>query len=223
MAEQDKDFQDLDIFTTGIDGSNFLLFGQGGNQVPSDPDRQDFQLKIDTLYSYLVDRFNRNDRFEIGDIHITQNSNNPSLKYGGTWVMIQKDTILLSGTSAEVGAGSVTPQGENNPSVPVQQHTHGITIGSTDLGTKNTNTTGEHSHSHAYHPGGTGIYRTAFRTTDYAGELNSGLIRPRGNHNHTVNIGSHNHSASAANAGTPGATLDVRGQHIYVYIWKKTA
>lgn len=219
MAAQDKDFQDLDIFATGVDGSNFLLFGQGGNQVPSDPDRQDFQLKIDTLYSYLVDRFNRNDRFEIGDIHITQNSDNPSLKYGGTWAMIQKDTILLSGTSAEVGAGSVTPQGENNPAVPTPQHTHGATIGSTDLGTKTTKV-GTGNHEHVIGFGGAGGSNYPVLSNGFGGYRST---EGGGAHGHDLEIGSHGHSVSVQNSGVSGATLDVRGQHIYVYIWKKTA
>jgi hypothetical protein len=216
------EFQDLEIFTTGIDGSDFLLFGQGGNQVPANPTREDFQLKLDTLYSYMIDRFNRNDKYEIGDIKITQNSANPSAKYGGTWVLIQSETILIAGGVSEVGSGSITPAGNNAPLVPVPIHSHGATIGSTDLGSKTVSWDGEHQHYTTHYRadalGGTKPVGFANVTTAF-----NAYTSFSGIHNHTVAIGAHSHSATIASAGVDGATLDVRGQRIYVYIWKKTA
>jgi hypothetical protein len=223
------EFQDLEIFTTGIDGSDFLLFGQGGNQVPANPTREDFQLKLDTLYSYMIDRFNRNDKYEIGDIKITQNSSNPSAKYGGVWALIQSETILMAGGASEVGSGSVTPLGSNAPLIPVPAHSHGATIGSTDLGTKASTPNGNHSHTPSINTSGNtnpngqaGYISTA--ADQYQRTTSAGItLSASGDHQHSVAIGAHSHSATIASAGVDGATLDVRGQRIYVYIWKKIA
>jgi hypothetical protein len=213
------EFQDLEIFTTGIDGSDFLLFGQGGNQVPANPTREDFQLKLDTLYSYMIDRFNRNDKYEIGDIKITQNSANPSTKYGGTWVLIQSETILMAGGSDEVGAGMTSPSGSNTPVIPVPIHSHGVTIGAFDHGTKNTNVgTGNHEHSVPF--GGVNGSNFPVLSNGFGGHRST---EGGGAHQHSTTIGAHSHSAAIASAGVDGAALDVRGQRIYVYIWKKTA
>jgi hypothetical protein len=216
------EFQDLEIFTTGIDGSDFLLFGQGGNQVPANPTREDFQLKLDTLYSYMIDRFNRNDRFKIGDLYVTQSAESPVTDFGGAWALIQSETILIAGGSDEVGSGSVTPAGNNAPLVPVPIHSHGVTIGSTDLGSRNTSANGNHQHytTHYYANANGGPNPVGFTNVTTAFNAYTSWS---GDHQHSVPIGAHAHSAAIASAGVDGATLDVRGQRIYVYIWKKTA
>lgn len=205
------EFQDLDIFpSSSLDGSDFLLFGQGGNQVPANPTRTDFQLTLDNLFAYLIDRINRENTFEVGDIHITQNSANPTLKYGGTWALLQKETVLIAGSSSEVGAGSMTPQGNNAPVVPIPLHNHTASFSGNQLP----------NHAH-------GVAATlADAKFLYAGGGgNAGVVTPskttRATHGATA--GTPSGSVTVNNNGTDGATLDVRGQRVYVYIWKKTA
>lgn len=161
--------------------------------------------------------------YDVGDIFISLSSANPSLKFGGTWVLIDNDTSLMAGTSDNV-TGNIT--GTNAPAVPLLAHTHNITVNATDLGNKNTNQAGYHSHeyelSRAYDARGTaGNY---FGNGQHISvRRRSGKIYGNGNHGHVVTIGAHGHSASASTTGTNSPTLDVRGQRLYVYMWRKTA
>lgn len=161
--------------------------------------------------------------YDIGDFFITQSSANPSTKFGGTWTLVGNDTVLTAGTSSNVVSDSLSYVGTNTPSVPLLAHTHNITVSSTNLGTKNTSSTGNHNHSiskYSYSDvrvGGLGD------TASHIGGSGSTNTSTNGNHHHTVVLGSHAHSASASTTGQSSPTLDVRGKRIYVYIWKRTA
>ncbi|SQD80453.1 phage tail-collar fiber domain-containing protein [Moritella yayanosii] len=93
----------------------------------------------------------------------------------------------------------------------VKKHGHaGSSVGSTNLGSKNTNTTGNHYHALPTGRNGTGN-DTALT---YIGENNYSAIKKntstKGNHYHSVSIGSHAHSVVIALFGGTKNTIDNR-------------
>lgn len=200
-------FEDLDIFAGSIDGSDFLLFGSGGNQVASKPDREDFQLTMDKLFDYFADRYNREERFVVGDLYVTQSTDAPSTRFGGTWVLLSAESNVIAGTSSTVNAaGSTTTSGSNTPTVPTPQHTHSATFSGNALP----------SHSHGDVPYLTNDTDRGSGNSSYFSLDNKGSTQ-------AVSAGTPSGSVTVANAGTSGATLDVRGKRIYFYHWLKTA
>ncbi|MBE2895446.1 tail fiber protein [Pasteurellaceae bacterium HPA106] len=166
--------------------------------------------------SYVDSSINR--MFPVGHLLLTINPSNPSTYgYPGRWELIEDDVTLYSASS---GRANKTPTGTNSPSVPLPQHSHSASIGSTNLGTKYTNTTGAHTHSGWHWAGNSGqggqqgTYGTYKNMWKFPIYTNSS-----GNHSHSVDIGSHGHSVSISNAGSNNAALNVRGRYIKVYMW----
>ena len=129
----------------------------------------------------------------------------PATIYGGTWALIdgQNGEVSLNfgdGTSRDGGV-----LGENNPVVPVVEHTHTFTG---DL-------MAEHTHEENYAtitngmPDGNadrGANYMVAQSTKESGVKSAGT--PSGTNSLT---------------GTAGATLDVRGARISINIWQRTA
>ncbi|SMB82392.1 Phage tail fibre repeat-containing protein [Pasteurella testudinis DSM 23072] len=160
--------------------------------------------------------------FPVGHLLLTVNAANPSTYgYPGTWTLLAGDVALYSANS---GQATKNITGSNTPAVPIPQHSHTATIANTDLGTKHTNSTGAHTHTgdqwagNSGHSGGQGTY----------GTYNNGwklpiYINSAGAHTHSVAVGAHSHSVTINNTGTSGATINVMGRHIKVYMWFRTA
>lgn len=143
--------------------------------------------------------------FPVGHILLTTTSNNPSTYgYVGTWALLEGDASIHTTTGSGVG----TYAGSNTPTVPVPLHSHSAKI----------TPSGEHTHQ---------------QTVSRANDLNWGA----GDHvtvgsddssatsnstNRTREAGHHTHPVSIENAGTSGATLDVRGRRFMVYAWRRT-
>lgn len=92
----------------------------------------------------------------------------------------------------------------------VKEHGHeGSSVGSTDVGSKATNTTGNHSHTYkktsTTHGGGNIGTADTGKTSDPTYTTSSA-----GNHSHTVAIGSHAHTAMIALFGAAKNTIDHR-------------
>ncbi|WED23504.1 tail fiber protein [Vibrio sp. JC009] len=100
----------------------------------------------------------------------------------------------------------------------VQEHGHpGSTISSTDLGAKNTNTTGNHSHtlSSTGSDGYTHYGANKFYTVSSSGGWSyvnnmRGSMNSAGNHAHSVSVGSHAHTVAIALYGALKNTINHR-------------
>lgn len=136
----------------------------------------------------------------VGHVLISLNPANPATYgYPGEWEKVEDDTTLISASS---GIGGVT--GSNSPTVPLPAHSHNVS-GSTSGG-------GEHTHNY-YAPLSGGSWFSG-ASTWYEANPNA-VTSSNGHHSHTI-------SGTAESAGTAGATIDVRGKRLAVYIWKRT-
>ncbi|HHG1859198.1 TPA: phage tail protein [Klebsiella pneumoniae] len=88
----------------------------------------------------------------------------------------------------------------------IKVHTHGVTIDSTDLGTKPTSDDNEH-----FHQGGDGAPGEAWRKTthgtDNQKDTTYGNTSTAPAHHHTVYIGPHAHTATVASTGNTENTV----------------
>lgn len=135
--------------------------------------------------------------YPVGALFATTQSGNPNTYLGfGQWELLPDGTGLLSYNS---NINKV--EGENSPVVPVQQHTHSITLESAG------------SHTHGF-PANLQASKDGHGRATWC---NSGSQHP------TTSAGDHTHKASIANTGTKDATLDTRGKHMRVHIWHRTA
>ena len=159
------------------------------------------------------------DKFPVGTVifDAVDNGNPATYKGFGVWELVEAQTTINMTTAEDENLGTVT--GSNNKSVPVPLHNHTVTINSTNLGSKNTNTTGNHSHTYKEMyltgavQGGGGTYNKSVRTSNTS---------TAGNHYHTVSLGSHSHSGSVANAGETDASINVQSKAINVLGWLRT-
>ena len=144
--------------------------------------------------------------FPVGSVVMRMDAVNPATLYGGTWQLITGDaTITFGNGSDQTGNAS----GNNNPGVPLPQHSHGT---SHNLYAR---AVGDHSH------GGVPL-RTRVEVGGKTGTLYSvyqdGTTSPAGGHGHNIDG-----SVSVNNAGTANPTIDVRGARIAINVWRRTA
>lgn len=93
----------------------------------------------------------------------------------------------------------------------VKSHGHpNSTVSSTNLGSKNSNTTGAHTHTHT--GGYQGGYTNSYVNADAAGGLHSNRINSSssGNHYHSTALGSHAHTIAIALFGALKNTINHR-------------
>ena len=140
----------------------------------------------------------------------------------GTWVQVEADITLRSATS-----DGTTVSGDNTPTVPLPQHNHTATNSSD----------GAHNHTFSGTTGSDTHHHDINSSVDAAGAtmVANGGTSPEGTvptldntHNHTFSgttngVIDHTHTITVDNEGTAGATLDVRGRHLNVVMWKRTA
>lgn len=134
----------------------------------------------------------------VGNIIFRDDNVDPATLYPGTtWSLLAGDACIALATSANVGSMS----GENTPVVPLSDHTHGITI----------HGVGDHAHGGNVGTGGVSFEHHKFNSRMPSGDWQSSSLP----------AGAHTHGATIYNAGTPGATLDVRGKRKYLCAWKR--
>lgn len=147
-----------------------------------------------------------NTLFPVGSVVLRMDTINPATLYGGTWQLITGDATLTFGNgTAQSGIAS----GNNNPSVPLQQHSHGT------IHNLYARAVGDHSHN--------GVpLRTRVEVGGNTGTLYSvyhdGATSPAGGHGHDIDG-----SVTVNAAGTANPTIDVRGARIAINVWQRTA
>lgn len=144
--------------------------------------------------------------FPVGTVVLRMDATNPGSIYGGTWNLITGDAALSFGNGAAQSGGV---SGNNNPGVPLPEHSHGA--------------------GHNLSLGNSGNHQHGFTAIQYGGgnHIGQGSNVIGGQGSATDWAGDHNHpiygGIQISNAGTPGATIDVRGGRIAINVWRRTA
>ena len=196
----------------GIDDEAQVVLSQGG---------QDYAVTIKDLN----DKFN-DTNLAVGQVHFFTTNIDPNTRYvGQSWLRVPgaEKTIRLakvdgSNILQEGGSDSITIAKTNLPNV--QLDVTG-TISDTDLGTKTTNTTGAHTHE-----------MNASSTDTGSGVLDSGMsgagtlsTASAGDHNHTVELGSHSHTLTGAKTAAlgSGTAVDITNEYVTLAAWYRSA
>ncbi|ADV88604.1 phage tail fiber domain-containing protein [Vibrio vulnificus] len=181
----------------------------------------------------------RFEAFPVGSCFLSMTAQNPASMLGyGTWRLITGDASLTFGNGT-AQSGAVV--GNNNPTVPVPAHSHTATHGLT------ADISGEHNHASSmsysrvtqiktdYSGQGVGTGNnptsgwssslgTGGSGTKYSIALNNANVSASGT---SSSGGEHTHAISGSvtvnSAGTPNATIDVRGARIAINVWQRTA
>ena len=183
------------------------------------------------------------------------NSNvNPNTALPGlTWTYLNNGVGRTIRIAAANGSDVATTGGSDSVTLAVgnlPSHTHSFsaTTSSFDYGTKNTNTTGAHTHSVSGSTNTTGAHTHGYTTgaqpsgtrgdwdsdghrntvqTDSAGNHShsvSGTAASNGNHAHSVGIGAHSHTVSGNTGSTgSGSAFSVTNQFYKLMAWVRTA
>lgn len=159
-----------------------------------------------------------NNQYQVGDLFISATSASPGDRgFPGTWQLLEEELALVS-TRDQGELGTIA--GNNTPIVPVPYHTHtmeGVNLDSTF----GTSTTG--NHSHVYYTGNhSGV-------KDYQGApygssgstVSHSTSAAGGDHAHSVRVNFGKHTHTINNSGVENVTLDVRGKHVNVFVWKR--
>ncbi|HBN4425677.1 TPA: hypothetical protein L2O37_003982 [Escherichia coli O25b:H4-ST131] len=183
------------------------------------------------------------------------NSNvNPNTALPGlTWTYLNNGVGRTIRIAAANGSDVATTGGSDSVTLAVgnlPSHTHSFsaTTSSFDYGTKNTNTTGAHTHSVSGSTNTTGAHTHGYTTgaqpsgtrgdwdrdghrntvqTDSAGNHShsvSGTAASNGDHAHSVGIGAHSHTVSGNTGSTgSGSAFSVTNQFYKLMAWVRTA
>lgn len=170
----------------------------------------------------------------IGDVIMTKNPENPSVKYTGTtWELIEEKTFIMSaGNTAKVGEKG----GSNTHTSTVSEmpsHTHGYTMGLAgghDHSRGNMNITGKFTALLQIQRDITadGAIYYELQSIGEGGDRNSASETPiyhfdasRAWTGRTSYVEAHNHSLVISSTGT-GRAWDSRPKYIALYIWIRT-
>lgn len=157
-------------------------------------------------------------------IWFAQNKNPNTLIPGTTWQYIgENKTVRLANAN---GSNVLTSGGADSITLTEQQlpsHKHSIdaTTSSFDYGTKNTNSTGKHTHTiHGsavtYGKGESNVAADGYRDK-------STTIDEAGDHTHTVAIGAHSHTLKGDTAATGGgAAINITNAYVMLMGWYRT-
>lgn len=138
----------------------------------------------------------------IGSLSLRLDNINPADIYGGTWEIVDGDASLRLGNgNTQTGVST----GNNTPIVPVPLHSHSATSSS--------NT---HSHDYVNPSYSYAGIRTGSSTRRFGDEGAEGYVT------YSTTSDTHNHTITVANTGVNNATIDVRGKHLLVNVWKRT-
>ena len=206
-----KYLTDLDS-ASGADAGDLLHINQDGS---------DKSITVDALVNAMF-----NMRFPIGKVEWFANNVNPnSIWIGSTWARLPgagKTIRLANGTGSDAlqsgGSDELTIAEEN---IPSHSHPVNLSTNSYDYGSKNTNSTGAHTHTIGYalsvQSGGAeyGVPRSDKGNTTTSSS---------GNHSHTVNIGAHGHTVNG-DTGKSGSGEPVNITNAYIKLagWYRTA
>lgn len=177
----------------------------------------------------IIENIRRMTYPRIGDVLMTKNPENPSVKYTGTtWELIEEKTFIMSaGNTAKVGEKG----GSNTHTSTVDEmpsHTHGYTMveaGGHDHDRGDMNITGSfigvyngNPTSGAFYNRGGGGHTKQY--TDWDGQ-NLVFDASRAWTGRTSYAAAHKHSLSISPTGT-GKSWDSRPKYIALYIWIRT-
>ena len=140
--------------------------------------------------------------FPVGHLLTTFNTANPSTYgYPGTWEKVANDLTLMFGSTP-----NKTASGTNTPTVPVPLHHHDATFEGDEME--------EHGHTVPTNPSntsGSGAMTAPVTSKSYSQQTSK------------VSAGTPTGKVTIANSGIENATIDVRGKHIVVIGWIRTA
>lgn len=182
----------------------------------------DRAVTIEDLNAKFVD-----DNFRVGTVHFFTTSVDPNDTFPNqTWlhvpgaektIRIAKDDLSDLGQTG--GSDTVTIAKAN---LPASQLNVTGSAASTDLGTKTTSTAGAHIHSYTKQAAQTSVNQ------GQGGVIGNSEISQdtgsAGEHNHTVELGSHTHTVSGTteNMGQ-GTALNIKNQFITLAAWYRSA
>lgn len=144
--------------------------------------------------------------FPVGSVVMRMDAVNPATLYGGTWQLITGDaTITFGNGSAQTGNAS----GNNNPGVPLPQHSHQAQHSLTARQVPD--------HSHGGVPARVRV-EVGGKTGTLYSVYQDGNTAPAGGHNHIIDG-----TVAITTVGTANPTIDVRGARIAINVWRRTA
>lgn len=185
--------------------------------------------------------------YPVGSIYTSVVSTSPGGLLGfGTWETIGEGRVLVGagsgtdshGVNKQFLGGSTGGEYEHtltNKELP--DHTHGVTISSTNLGNKSTSLSGDHTHYYVMDdytgterglvPGGQGTEKIRELTSEYGSDGNGNLWLYRtshaGAHTHGIDLGSHSHSVTVGDSGGAGQPHNNIQPYLTVFMWTRTA
>ena len=162
------------------------------------------------------------DQYRVGDIIITVNSENPSVRYGGTWELLCPGRTLVC---IDTGDSDFSTVKKTGGSKYMQQHNHSASTSGAGAHTPSgTIAGGDHRHQLPY---------TGYRFDSIAGTTNQLAkvdttnhshydVANTGGHSHTFTgtaVPAHTHTVTVGNAGT-GTSQNLQ-PYMAVYMWVK--
>ena len=178
--------------------------------------------------------------YPVGSIYLSVKNENPSSKFGGTWVAWGSGRVPVGVNSSDGNFNSVEKTGGSST------HTHTISVGSKSAFTSGSTTLStsqipSHTHSGTTGVGSTNSMRVVSsaggsclpnHTTGYGGGSyvdRSGQNFPGSSHYHqfttnaTGGSGGHTHSIPAHNHTASSISVSTLQPYITCYMWKRTA
>lgn len=150
-----------------------------------------------------------NNIYQIGRPLLTFGDEDPNTLYPWqTWVLVSGDASLALGDGT---IQTVTPSGDNTPTVPVPQHSHSSGSLSVNIA---------HTHNYTDHSPATSTTYAGSGTVQVTGYPPTTPTRTTGgvNEGATKSV-----TGSTSTTGSAGATLNVRGAQLKVNMWHRTA
>ncbi|MCH7370036.1 hypothetical protein [Aeromonas sp. MR16] len=212
---------DLDqISDEAIDLSQFLAV---------DDPAQTFKMTLLQLADFLEARTLAR-LFPVGStLYRVDNRTPMELGFPGTWTKASPDVTLATGLADGTDSGSYT--GTSDPVVPIPDHGHSASqdahfhTGSVGSGGAHTHNVSAKIKSDFLWDGvGWDAGRYEGGAAEHHQDTNMGPIAlSAGEHAHGLTIDQSQPAVHVSNAGTAGATLDVRGLHLNGQLWLRTA
>ena len=174
-----------------------------------------------TLYGLTVKEI-MNEIYPIGSIYTSTTDTNPSEKFGGVWERYAEGKTLIGVNESDTSFNTVEKTGGSKSTTlttnNLPRHTHGIP----SLNGK-TSTNGEHIHPYTLNKTAVGttygyppLTASSFTGYNYDSSTSSAMIRPAGEHSHTVTT-----DTSTTSSTGSGSSFSNLQPYITVYMWKR--
>lgn len=147
----------------------------------------------------------------VGTVVLRMDDVNPSTIYGGTWELVRSDGYLAFGDGS---VQSGVPTGNNMVSVPLLAHSHTASFSGNALPNHSHLTYANGSDSDQHPGGGNYISGSSFW---------HGKSSHSGQSTQAVSAGTPTGSVSVNTTGQSDAKMDVRGERLYINVWKRIA